>query len=463
MLELKELLDSILCDATFGGPTAENIPPTQLRDLINRRGWPDEEVLNARRSRPKVPGESICRLTACLRSVLDDFVDPNEDSIGLSFPAGDFLRTTTFQRNGVIGKVWESSVKTLAEALVKGAAVLGTERVTWLISNWLQGEPVKYKTKALLNALPVNEPLEIEDGVRINILPLSTDRLPANLPRPIGGMSAEEYLGRTILVVDSTASPALFRPQADRSEQNVRAASKLKLNISTFCQALSLSSNSYVDLVFCWHDYQDLEAFSFSHHGSSLYPSGTRVKGRPYHFSVSGSLSTGVNTVNPQAEKETLELQPAQVSQICSGLQGKDAKKITLSLARWIMSKDFEKSQVDRFIDLRIALESLYLQDFLNEQSQEMRFRLALFGAWHLGVDFEERKKIRRKLRDAYDTASGAVHGGDLKKTLAIRELLSDAQDFCRQGILKVLSEGYPSQERWGDLILGVEHDEQKV
>ena len=90
-----------------------------------------------------------------------------------------------------------------------------------------------------------------------------------------------------------------------------------------------------------------------------------------------------------------------------------------------------------------------------------MRFRLALFGAWHLGVDFEERKKVRRKLRDAYDTASGAVHGGDLKKTLAIRELLSDAQDLCRRGILKMLREGYPSQEHWGDLILGAEHDEQ--
>ena len=36
------------------------------------------------------------------------------------------------------------------------------------------------------------------------------------------------------------------------------------------------------------------------------------------------------------------------------------------------------------YIDLRIALESLYLRDFANEHSQEMRFRLALFGAWHL-------------------------------------------------------------------------------
>lgn len=460
MQELKELLDSILRNTTFSGPRAENVSPTQLRDHLIRRGWPDDEVFNAQRARPVVSGESICQLTVCLHSVLSDYVDANENSVGLSFPAGDFLRTTAFQRNGVIGKVWESSVETLAEAIVKGAAVLGPERVTCQISSWLQGEPVKYKTIALLNALPIKEPVEIEDGVRIDILPFSTDKLPANLPRPIGGMSAEEYMGRPILVVDSTASPAFFRPQPDRSGANVRAASKLKLNIDTFCQALSLNSNSYVDLGFFWHDYQELEAFSFTSHGSSWYPSSTRVKKRPYYFSVSTSMATGVKKVNPQAEKETLELQPAQVSQICNNLQGKDAKKITLSLARWIASKDFEKSQVDQFIDLRIALESLYLQDFHNEQSREMRFRLALYGAWHLGVDFEERKKIHKRIRDAYDTASGAVHGGELKKTLEIQELLSDAQDLCRRGILKVLSEGYPSQEQWGDMILGVEYDE---
>ena len=118
-------------------------------------------------------------------------------------------------------------------------------------------------------------------------------------------------------------------------------------------------------------------------------------------------------------------------------------------------SKDSSDSIADRFIDLRIALESLYLKDFPNGYRQEMRFRLALFGAWYLGTDFGDRKRILKRLREAYDAASGAVHSGDLDFSVENQKLLSDGQDLCRRGILKLLSEGPPPN--WGDLILGAE------
>ena len=105
----------------------------------------------------------------------------------------------------------------------------------------------------------------------------------------------------------------------------------------------------------------------------------------------------------------------------------------------------------DRYIDLRVALEALYLKDFMNEQSQEMRFRLALFGAWHLGADWEERRSIRKTLRDAYDMASKAVHEGELPRKAT--GTLPAPQDLCRRGILKLLREGAPKD--WGDLVLG--------
>ena len=128
-----------------------------------------------------------------------------------------------------------------------------------------------------------------------------------------------------------------------------------------------------------------------------------------------------------------------------------------IAVSRLILSKNRSEGLVDNFIDLRIALESLYLTDFINEQSQEMRFRLSLFGAWHLGADFGERKRIRKTLRDAYDAASGAVHTGDLDDSSDKRELLEDAQKLCRRGILKLLDEGPPRD--WGDLILGEGED----
>ena len=62
-----------------------------------------------------------------------------------------------------------------------------------------------------------------------------------------------------------------------------------------------------------------------------------------------------------------------------------------VSATRLIKSKDSNQGLVNQFVDLRLALEALFLRDFTNEHSQEMRFRLSLFGAWFLGQDFEYR------------------------------------------------------------------------
>ena len=95
-----------------------------------------------------------------------------------------------------------------------------------------------------------------------------------------------------------------------------------------------------------------------------------------------------------------------------------------------------------------------YLKDFANEHSQEMRFRLTLFGAWHLSANLDERRSIRKTLRDAYDMASKAVHVGEVAGN-EHANLLPDAQNLCRRGIYKLLREGQPQD--WGDLILGAD------
>ena len=82
---------------------------------------------------------------------------------------------------------------------------------------------------------------------------------------------------------------------------------------------------------------------------------------------------------------------------------GSPTSHLRIAADRWRRSKrsDGYARLVDQYIDLRLALESLYLKDFVNEHSQEMRFRLALFGAWHLGGSLDERRSIRKTLRYA--------------------------------------------------------------
>ena len=104
---------------------------------------------------------------------------------------------------------------------------------------------------------------------------------------------------------------------------------------------------------------------------------------------------------------------------------------------------------MDKFIDLRIALEALYLERL----EGEMGFRLATYGAWHLGRSLAERREYRAVLRKAYQVSSKAVHSGELSNTEQTRDLLAQAQDLCRRGILRRLGE--KQKPKWENIILG--------
>lgn len=111
------------------------------------------------------------------------------------------------------------------------------------------------------------------------------------------------------------------------------------------------------------------------------------------------------------------------------------------------------RDRPDRFIDLRIALESLFLSQ---QPDQELKFRLAVSGAWFVGEDAADRRRVWDTLRSAYDLSSTAVHGGELNKKKNKKhdstQVLADAMAVCRRGILRVLREG-PITD-WTDLIL---------
>lgn len=127
---------------------------------------------------------------------------------------------------------------------------------------------------------------------------------------------------------------------------------------------------------------------------------------------------------------------------------GKPRENLELAMRRWIGSKR-AVTDVDKLIELRIALEALYEIGGLNEKG----FRIANYGAWHLGRDFEERRDYRAILHSAYDDSSRAVHGGKLKRAAKDPELVSSAQDICRDGILRRLEE--TERPRWEEIILG--------
>ena len=122
---------------------------------------------------------------------------------------------------------------------------------------------------------------------------------------------------------------------------------------------------------------------------------------------------------------------------------------------RWANSKR-RVQPVDQLIELRIALEALYLPAGVS--AGEYRFRIATHGAWHLGANVAERQLYYDVLKQAYDLTSGAIHAGkvDLKENES--KLLVDAQNICREGIIKRLSQ--KAEPQWNSMILGSELDQ---
>ena len=344
-------------------------------------------------------------------------------------------------------------MKDFAKALIKGTVILGSGQIMDLLSQWLEEGSVQYRVYALLNGLFLKDRLDLLPGINVEPLPWSTDALPAGLPKHFGA-SEQSYLGRTMLSVKAMASPALFNPGKVESEFRVEANLTSNIELPTICQALALGSDTYVNVAFYWNDFQELSAMALLHSRSTYDVDRAGIRPLSIGHSLRTKFSTNAVTLSID-EKNIAKLSEAKTRDVLKAIATSKSDRVQIAISRWCKSKEESKTIEDQFIDLRIALEVLYLKDFTGEYSQEMRFRLALFGAWHLGLGLEDRKAIRKTLRKAYDVASGAVHSGYLEHNESNRELLMETQRLCRQGIEKILNEGPP--EDWGNLILGSE------
>ena len=466
MQRLKEMLEAAVAQSTFDlgnteiihgnvmttftSGSEEVISPQRFRELLRETKWNAEGVNRPRRAKLICPDELLSQLEGHLRNLLDKYVDPDTNLIGYALPSvvTGGLGWTTYA-NGVNSVSSASPLNVFAQGLVRASVVMGIEDVISLVTGWLKGEPVKYRTSALVNELYISAPVTPIDGVHIKPLPLSSNELPASLPT-LGRLSATDYLGRTVVSIDHVATPALFRPPPIGKSPDIQVESVPNIGINEVCQALSLECDIHVGTGFFWENYLGLEdAFPFS--GSSIYSiGGAHLRGgHPIGWSLNRNHVTGIATLTP-AEGSMLTLREEPIQRTLKALMDPNSKSIRNTIARWTKSKDTLQNLEDQFIDLRIVLESLYLNWGTNA---ELSFRLALSGAWHLGNNLEDRRNIYETLRHAYSQGSVAVHPSDLVVSQSNRELLSDAQAICRRGILKMLEEGPPQD--WRDLLLG--------
>ncbi len=421
--DLTTLLEKAVQQATFLVPAPVRFPEaglqctgSQLRQVYYAsKGFARRNITAAQ---TQIKEGLLAELADSLRSFLRNYIHNERIGLGLTLVAG--------------GKS-NPQISEYAQDLVRAAAILGPEELVQLLCDWERGTPIQYKTCAVLSGISVTEPLMMDGGIRFVELPKSSDALANELPDGISiDVEIMRMAGATKLIMDTQCRPSLYKPGGTWPDhQETWAYGSLGPSLDSLCDALSLVTNNRVRSLTYWFDFSPLDVLG---------------AGSGYTLPRGDEFSSRTCLVT----QEELDLVTKLLPKFLPGGQLND--NVTLAIRRWGRSKqqiDIE----DSFIDLRIALEALYLKGI----QDELGFRLATRGAWHLGANFEEGFQYRETLHKAYSQASRIVHASTVAITEETRELLANAQDLCRRGILKRLDEG--REPDWNALILGKELD----
>lgn len=431
--ELQILLDDVMpyVEVVMGGvgefaQTVDNIS-TYRRDLFySRHSWHGGVRFHSMIYRPGIRDTGMQkRLMSVIRNDLAPYLD------------GDNLQTATIIAEG--GIIEGFDVKSILQNLLDSAILYGTGAAARQFYEQLDGKRLDYLRVTLLTGLRIEGTIEIND--RIRLVPLSDNSadLPIFLPKGGSDLAPRHFMGRTVLIRDHSVSPKFVNPK-QISPSSLFSAFKhteprledATFSVDDFCEALSLVTNKPVQMVAEWSYFNQDEIFRMHNWpNSSMWYSSEF-----FQFSKS-----------PVADEEAIE-NAVGLYRARQRLRPNDADQLRVSVRRWIKSMA-QNDLVDAFIDLGIAMESLYLQNVRDE----LRFRLALHAAWHLERDTASRQELMDKVRKVYDRRSTAVHAGKLDGNDATLRMKDEAQQICRRSILKVIEEGgYPD---WDQLVVG--------
>lgn len=417
--ELARLLETVSHQIIYDAGRSGKFTRDHLKELSRRDKLTGGMV--AAGARAVIPETLLDQIISIFRNILRDFLDSDTDRVG----------------NGLVnlaGGIREPILEDYVAILIRASAVLGGERVANLLVGWIRGERIKYQTISLLNGVTIDSPLMLEEGLRLYQLPLSSNEIVQHLPAMSLDMHGlQAMIGRVALSIEVEASPALYQPSNIASNSNdtkqIWAGGQIEnLSIDSFCEAMSLACGGSIRWQFSWRDFGEITEFLSVYGGTSF------TSAPPF------TNSNGFTQDHFEHAREIHNLRNAR--------EGKKAGLDT-AVRRWIKSKSSESSFSDQLIDLRIALEALYLGNY----EGELRFRLASHGAWHISESTEERKANFHTLLQVYKLASGAVHGSDVQTSDKNKAFLENAQTLCRKGIMKRLRE--QENPQWNDIIMG--------
>ena len=351
-------------------------------------------------------------------------------------------------------------LRQLIEQLLRIAIVRRTTGGVRAVEACTTAKHASFQLIALLEGVQLSSAIQIWDGVKLAPLrrptPDASHNFSSHSLTPLE-VDLHSERAQALLITDFVVSPALkrrvlspmVRDSGEECGESFRLAVAGKggpdpygvdLSEECFCQALSLASDSAVQVALKWKSMAEDDLLNLSGVGHK------RLMVRPGPFG---------DTV-PVTEAEVEEAK--RLYAILTNLDSKTKKRLQVPIDRWINSK-VRSELTDKMIDLSIALEALYLSE--TGMKTELAFRLRLRAAWFLGNDQDARREIMDVLRTIYKYRSAAVHtgkldSGDVKMgtdIVSMSAFVERGQTLCRDSIVRVLRDG--SFPDWDRLILG--------
>ena len=396
MQELIDTLEATLRQTTFATWRYKSCTPDELRDTYRASQYLSNPSVTT--ATPQVPKHIFTELSLYVRKLLGEFIV--DDRIGSG------VASLMTHDNDV-------SIDEFTLGLIRGSAIVGPKATARLLYSWKDSEPLRYRIQFVLWRAHFPGSFALDDGTSIMKLPNDRVALHGHVPFHESVMWRHtdiDFLNKAKVSIECEATPPLWPPRGKGVPvKSTWTARKLSgWPVDQFCRALTLSCNRFVSWRLWWFDFGDLVAFN---PGSSFTPDG------PFHSYDSMKTEFSSAQLTQSHFEETFNL--------LTKLRAYK-RRVDVAIGRWNRSKSPFSDMEDQFIDLRVALEALYLKGI----NEELRFRIATRGAWHLGTDADERQEYYKTFQDTYRTASKVVHAGEIDNNQDKKVLLAYAQDL---------------------------------
>ena len=317
------------------------------------------------------------------------------------------------------------SIADLAESVLLSAVLITPQGAVTRLLRWIDGEPIPFTCINVLAGFHLEHDMTVAEGIEKRRLPghpgelFSVGAPPALSTRwRVFDAGPNPLCGAPALWKDCVA-PAFFHPSVPDQERRRFEYANPDVALALSTKAHSLACDSAVDDICQWRVFpRDVQSFS---------PWCMRPPPWPGH-----SLRANVPTLSPDMAFRAVEIGRSLID--C----GDDSPGLMNAVHSWSKSK--QGGMADRFIDPRIAFETLYAG---HDEKREVRYRVRTRCARHLKDTLPDRRDLSNRVGQLYSAASGFVHGRPVEKRKAtkLKEQLAEADGICRQALLKIIED----------------------